>query len=348
VLRTMARRIAHPELRLAMLTLLLPLYFAVALSTNYIGALHAPRPHDVEVAIVGAPSTTAPLAHGFSVRAKNAFSVSQLSSVLEARRLVSDRKLAGAFLPSPDRPTVIVATAASASLANFVEATFREVAAAQDHALTVDDVRPLPPNNPSGEPNFFFIVVCTLGGFLTIVALGFAAPTLPEYHRLAVTAIASVLAPVIAYLIGGPGYDTFSGSFGTIIAMLGMGALYAFTVAVITRLMQLGLGVSGTLLGSLVLIFMNFPSSGGSVAGQLLPGFWRFLNHFWIGADALEANRCILYFGGAGVGSDVLEMLAWVAAWAAILALPIYLRSNKRRLHADAVPASPAVATEAA
>lgn len=121
------------------------------------------------------------------------------------------------------------------------------MAAAQDRALTVDDVRPLPPNNPSGEPNFFFIVVCTLGGFLTIAALGFAAPTLPEYHRLAVAAVASVLAPVIAYLIGGPGYDTFGGSFGTIVAMLGMGALYAFTVAVITRLMQLGLGLLGTL-----------------------------------------------------------------------------------------------------
>jgi hypothetical protein len=36
------------------------------------------------------------------------------------------------------------------------------------------------------------------------------------------------------------------------------------------------------------------------------------------------------------VGSDVLKMLAWVAAWAAVLALPIYLRSNKRRLRADA------------
>jgi len=55
-----------------------------------------------------------------------------------------------------------------------------------------------------------------------------------------------------------------------------------------------------------------------------------------------------LYFGGAGVGSDVLEMLAWVAAWATVLALPIYLRSNKRRLHADTVPASPAVAPKAA
>ena len=96
-------------------------------------------------------------------------------------------------------------------------------------------------------------------------------------------AAAAVLSPVIAYLIGGPGYGTFSGSFGTIIAMIAAGALYAFAVGAISRLMQLGLGAAvGGLLGSLLLIFVNFPSSGGSVAPQLLPGFWRFLNHLQI------------------------------------------------------------------
>ena len=66
-------------------------------------------------------------------------------------------------------------------------------------------------------------------------------------------------------------------------------------------------------IASLLFIFLNFPSAGGTVAPQLLPGFWRFLNHFWIGAAGLDANRNILYFEGAGVGTDVLKILAWVA-----------------------------------
>ena len=101
-----------------------------------------------------------------------------------------------------------------ASVASFMEATFRQLAAAQDRPLAIDDVRPLPANNPSGAPNYFFIVICTLGGFLTVAALGLVAPTLPEYHRFAVMAAASLLAPIIGYLIGGPGYGTFSASFG--------------------------------------------------------------------------------------------------------------------------------------
>ena len=200
------------------------------------------------------------------------------------------------------------------------------MAAAEDRPLALDDVRPLPPNNASGTPNFFFLIICTLGAYLTVVALEFTAPALSpgNYQGLAVVAAAAVLSPVVAYLIGGPGYGTFSGSFGTIIAMLAAGALYAFAVGTITRLMQLGLGAAvGGLLGSLLFIFVNFPSSGGSVAPQLLPGFWRFLNHFWIGGAGLDANRNILYFSGADVGTDVLKILAWIAVWAALLAVPV-------------------------
>jgi hypothetical protein len=255
-----------------------------------------------------------------------------------ARTLVKERKLAGAYLTVPRRaPSVIVATAASPSLANFVEAMFRKVAAAQDRPLSVDDVKPLPPADASGTPNYFFIVICTLGGFLTIAALGVVAPTLPEYHRLGVAAIASLISPLFAYLIGGLGYGTLSGSLGTIVAMLSLGGLYTFAVAVISRLLQLGLATLGTPIGSVVLIFLNFPSSGGSVATQLLPGFWRFLSHFWIGAAALDANRSTLYFSGAGVATDVLKMIAWIAACAALLAAPIYAR-RKRRLRLLAHP----------
>jgi hypothetical protein len=152
------------------------------------------------------------------------------------------------------------------------------------------------------------------------------APRLPERQRLGIVVAASALAPIVAYLIGGSGYDTLTGSVGAILAMLGLGALYACSVAVITRLLQLGLGGLGALIGSLVLIFLNIPSSGGSVAAPLLPGFWRFLSHFWIGPAALDANRSALYFGGSGVANDVLKMLAWVAGCACPLAAPIVLR----------------------
>ena len=326
---------ARRELRIAVLTLLLPLYIAVAFAANYIGALHKPTPHGVKVALVGPPATTAPLAHELVVTSKGGIEVSQLASVTEAKRLVGDRDLAGAYEPGV-HPTVVVASAGSPSLATFVEGAFRKAAAAEDRPLAVDDVRPLPVNNPGGSPNFFFLIICTIGAFAVVVALGLVAPTLPEYQRLTIVAAACILAPVTAYLIGGVGYGTFSGDAGTIMAMLGLGVLYAFAVASTTRLLQLGLGKLGVLVASLTVIFLNFPSSGGLVAPQLLPGFWRFLNHFWIGSAALDANRSALYFGGAGAGTDVLKILGWVAAFALTM-LPLYvLRARRSRASAVA------------
>ena len=135
----------------------------------------------MKVAIVGAPAATAPLARAIGDTPTNGFAVSQLVSVAQARRLVAARRLAGAYVPGLNRPAVIVATAASPSLANVVEAAFRQTAAGEaPRPLAVYDVRPLPTGNTSETPNFFFVVICSLGGFLSVTALGFVAPTLPE------------------------------------------------------------------------------------------------------------------------------------------------------------------------
>ena len=317
------------ELRLALLGLLLPLYVAVGFSTFYIGGLHAPAPHQVKVAIVGPSAKVAPLARGISVRAKGGFNVSQLSRVAVARRLVAQRKLAGAYVPAhTPSPTIVVASAASPALASFLESAFRPIAAAKGQLLAVDDVRPLPAGDSAGTASFFFLIICTITAFLTVAVLGAVAPTLAERTRLRLFATVAVGAPAVAYLIGGAGFGAYGGSFGTISAMIAMGALYAFTVVLISRGLQLAFGTLGALVGSLIFVFMNFPSSGGSIPAELLPGFWRFLHHFWIGAPAVDANRSILYFGGAGVGTDALKILAWLAVAVVVLALPI-LRASR-------------------
>ena len=117
-------------------------------ATNFIGALHAPKPHHVKVAIVGAPPATAPLARALGATPKNGFAVSQLVSVAQARRFVGARRLAGAYVPDLNPPAVIVATAASPSLANFVEAAFRQTAAGENRLLAVDAFGCYPPATP--------------------------------------------------------------------------------------------------------------------------------------------------------------------------------------------------------
>jgi hypothetical protein len=82
------------------------------------------------------------------------------------------------------------------------------------------------------------------------------------------------------------------------------------------------LGAIGTLVAALaVFILLNFPSSGDSAAGPMLPTFWHVLNRFWIGASASGAFRGMVYFGGQGAGTGVLKLLAWLAVGVVLLAL---------------------------
>src|SRR5258708_21568775 len=80
------------EVRVATLTLLLPLWIWVGFAANFIGAFHAPKPHHVKVAIVGAPAATAPLARALGPAPTNGFSGSQMVSVSQARQFVAARQ----------------------------------------------------------------------------------------------------------------------------------------------------------------------------------------------------------------------------------------------------------------
>jgi hypothetical protein len=133
---------------------------------------------------------------------------------------------------------------------------------------------------------------------------------------------AAIATPALGYLLAGQVLGAISGSAGVVFALLGVAALYVLIVTMIARGLRLILGAIGALFASLaVFVMVNFPSAGASVQGPMLPTFWHVLNRFWIGASASDAFRGIVYFGGQGVGTDVLKLLGWLAVGAVLLAL---------------------------
>jgi hypothetical protein len=313
------------QLRLALAALALPAFFVIGFALCYTSALQAPAPHGVLVAVAGPTAQTAPLRDGLARAAGPAFDVQSVPTPAVAVRDVSDQGLYGAYVP-PARPgataTVIVADASGSSVTSAVESLFRAVAAKQGSQLAVRDVRPLPAGDASGLSLFFFLVACTLGGFLAVSATGIAAPALRPRYRWPLILAVAVAVPSLAYLFGGQGLGAIDGSAGAVFALLGVGALYVLAVAVVTRGLQLILGGIGTLFaGMAVFVLLNFPSSGMSLQGPMLPTFWHVLNRFWIGAPASDAFRNIVYFGGQAVGADVLKLLGWLAVGVVLLAL---------------------------
>jgi hypothetical protein len=313
------------QTRLGLGAALIPLFFAVGFAACIIGSYHRPHPNDIEFAVVGPPEATAPLVTRLQQGAGSAFDISQVATVAQAEHDVSQRDLNAAFVPTtdPKQPaTVIVASANGRIVATAAETLARNVTAAQGAQLAVDEVRPLASGDELGLAVFLFIVVCTICGYLTPTVLETLAPALAPNRRYPIIAATSLLVPALVVLIGGLAYGTYEGSFGTILAFIGVGALYTFTIGLGTRLFQVLLGPPGILASLAIFVFLNIASLGATYTPPVMAGFWQFLNHFWIGAAAVNAERSILYFGGSGVGGDILIVLAWTAAIAALLLLP--------------------------
>jgi hypothetical protein len=322
------------QTRLALGAMLIPLFFVTMFALCIIGTYHKPHPDGIKVGVVGPAAQTAPLRAGIEKAAGSAFDISRVTTVAEAAHDVRRRDLDAAFVPSanPRQPaTVIVAGAAGRIAATAAETLARSVTAAQGGQLVVRDVRPLPPGDEIGVGIFMFMIVCTICGYLAATLLFTVAPTLVPSRRYAILAAVAVLVPTIAYLIGGLGFGTYTGSFGTILAFIGVGALYAFVIGLITRLLQVLIGPPALFVSLAIFIFLNIPSLGATYTANVLAPFWRFLNQFWIGAETVNAQRSLLYFDGLGVGTDLLRLLAWTGVIVALLLLPVSRKLARQR-----------------
>ena len=322
------------QTKLALGAMLIPLFFVIGFATCIIGTYHKPDPNGIKFGVVGPAPLTAPLRAGLERAAGSAFAIRPVATVAQATYEVRQRDLNAAFVPSAksQQPaTVIVASAGGRLVATAAETLGRTVTAAQGAQLVVRDVRPLIPGDEIGIGIFLFMIVCTICGYLAATLLFTVAPALEPSHRYPILAVVAVLVPTIAYLIGGLGWGTYSGSAGTILSFIGMGALYTFVIGLITRLFQVLIGPFALFVSLAIFVFLNIPSLGATYTAPVLPPFWHFLNHFWIGAETVNAERSILYFGGQGVGTDILRLLAWTGATTALLVLAVSWKQSHQR-----------------
>jgi hypothetical protein len=333
------------QTRLGLAGLVVPVFFGILFAACIIGAYHKPHPNDIKVGVVGPATQTAPVRAGLA-KAAHGFDIRQVNTVAEAAHAVRQKDLDAAFVPTADprQPaTVIVASAGGRIVATAAETLARSVTTAQGSQLAVREVRPLADGDEIGLGVFMFLVVCTICGYITPTILETLAPGLMPSRRYPMILLAAVLVPTFVYLIGGLAYGTYKGSFGTIVAFIAVGALYMFVIGMGTRLLQALIGPVAILLSLVIFVFLNIPSLGATYTAPVLPGFWHFLNQFWVGAATVDAERGILYFGGLGVGTAMLKLLIWAGVIALLLLLPASRRLEREREHA----VNPVTATSA-
>jgi hypothetical protein len=289
--------------------------------------------------VVGRGPEVAVLAQTMQDELGDRVAVRTVTSVDAARAALEHRTISGAYVPDPETPTLMIASAASDTTAVTVERMLSPVALAQGLPLRVEDVAPAADTDPTSQGIFFYLVALSVGSYSAAIAIAAAGGRLAMRVRVLLAVGAGGVISLIAALIAGPLYGALPNSTGqigllswvytTAIVLIGIG-LHTF----------LGRWTTATLVG--LFVMLNFTSAGGVFAPALQPGFFAALHGFWIGSGLLEAGRNLMYFPGLGVGRQVLTLLLWLVAGlglAGVAALAEQRRGARTAVPAEEPPA---------
>ncbi|GAA2238673.1 membrane protein [Kitasatospora cystarginea] len=315
--------------------LLTPLLMCLGMALAYQGAFHQPEPHHLKVAVVGTTPQVQVLGQTVKDRAGDGLDVTTLPDRQSAEQQLRDRELAGAFVPSPRHPELLVAKAGSDTSAIAAETVFQTVASKQGAPLAVTDVAPLAAGDPTGQGIFFLLVALSIGSYGSVAVIGAAGAAVSTWVRALVGLVTSLAVSVIGIATAGPLFHVVDHHR---VAVWALGWLYSAGIVAVGTGLHTFLKRWTTLTLMVLFVMLNFTTSGGIYEPELQNGFFGALHSFWNGAGFVEGARSILYFdGGAGLGGRVLSLALWFAAGLVMLAVA---GVHERRQRAASAPAA--------
>lgn len=309
---------------------LLPLFLISGFTIAYTTAQSAPKPHDMALTIAGPAATTKSITAAIEDRSASAFDITRTTSASEARRAVGRRDAVGAVIIDGDQVTTVTASAAGRIAVAPIQEVGQQVAKELGATVKVVDVAPVTDEDTSGTALFYFILLCTVGGYLSLTVISQVLPRARTRTMIATAAGAGVLAPIIGFAMISIFVGDFGATFGDIAAVIGVGMLYTFTVGLVATFYTRMLGQAAIFAVLVTLMFLNFPSTGGSAPESMLPGFWQVVHNGWLGSGAFEATRSIVYFHGEQAGRWIGQLSIWTGAALVLTVLAGVVHSRKR------------------
>jgi hypothetical protein len=275
-----------------------------ALVGSNVAANHAPKPHHVPVGIVGTPPVVRAVAGPLGQRAPGAYQVHEYSSLAAARAAILHRSVYGAYLPGR-APLLLVASAASPSVATLLQQTFAAPARTRGQALVVRDLVPLPSSDSRGATAFSMVLSLILAGIMGSTVIFLLGRQRPPPVRLAVMVSLGICAGLVAAFVTNVVVGAFPGHF---LAVWGVATLFVLALGLPIAAFQVLVGAAGTAIGAVMFLVIGNPASGGSSAPELLPGFWRELSQLLPPGAATTAMRDVVYFHGHGSARALLVL----------------------------------------
>ncbi|WP_183091510.1 DUF3533 domain-containing protein [Streptomyces radicis] len=301
---------------------------------SYVGALHAPEPDRIPLAVVAPDAVRAEV-----VRRLDALPGAPLDVVhraadeAEARRAVERRAVDGALLVdgTGTSDTLLVASGGGKALSDALTSVVARADEAEGRSVRTVDVAPTADGDPRGLSSFYLIVGWCVGGYLCAMALALALGPRPvgtrhALLRLLVLAGYAVVGGIGGAVIVGPVLGALP---GPVVALGALGALVVFATGALTFALQGLLGLAGIGVALLLVVVLGNPSAGGAFPSPLLPTFWQAIGPALIPGAGVWTARSIAYFDGRSTATPVLVLAIWAVAGAALTLLLARVRAPR-------------------
>jgi hypothetical protein len=299
---------AHPPWRqIVIVSIALPTVIVLAvLAFAWPAARIAPR--DVPVGVVATGPSTQQAVHALESAEPGAFDLRTFAAEASARTAIDDRDVYGAFVVGGNQVTVLVASAASPTVAQLLTTVGQRLARGSNSTFASTDVVPISGHDPRGLVLSAALLPLTICAIIIAAIAAVVVGLRPAWRQLLALAVISAVAGAGSYLIaqtllGALPHDGVA-TWATLSLLLF--ALSATTAGLVALIGPAGLAISAALM-----VFVGNPFSGVTSAPELLPGAADHLGQWLPPGAGANLLRSTAYFNGHGAGPHLLVLALW-------------------------------------
>ncbi|HWS31371.1 MAG TPA: hypothetical protein VN408_01365 [Actinoplanes sp.] len=273
--------------------------------------------HDVPIAVAGPAAAVDQITAALEARQPGAFEVTVVADTAAAEQLIRDREVYGAIDLSTGTPQIITASAASAAVAQTLQAVgtaLHQAATPAVHtAVTVRDLVAPPADDPRGAGLAAAALPLVMSGMLTAILM--TRLVTGTGRRIAGASIFTVTGALAITAILQFWFGSLDGSYPANAGAVGLTiAATSFTLLGLESL----LGYAGLGIGSAIMMLIGNPFSGAATAPEMLPGWSGALGQLLPPGAGGQLLRSAAFFDGNGSTHAIVVLAGWLAAGLAL------------------------------
>jgi hypothetical protein len=273
-------------------------------------------PHRVPLAVSAPAPQRGAIEQRLNQAAPGAFAVREVADETAARAALTNRDAYGAVVVTDQGPHMLVASAASPTVATLLTEVGSHLTAGHaPEAAEVTDVVPASAADPHGAAFTSMVLPVVMSSLIGGVLLTIKLRHLGE--RVLATALFALGGGASVALIAGHALGFLPGSFLPLAASI---AAPVFTISVFCTATASLIGRFGFPVAGAIMMLLSNPLSATSSAPQMLPTPWGRIGQDLPAGAAGTLIRTTAFFHGHGGTHAEIVLGAWTAAAALMLA----------------------------